>query len=64
MKTPIYIKHRVGTCMVCGAPILDAGWTADPNGWAHAMPLNQVLPIYTSGGHMIIYGACAMVLTE
>jgi len=38
MITRVYIRHKVGRCPICGAPILDAGWTDDLRGWTHAVP--------------------------
>jgi hypothetical protein len=64
MKFPVYIRHKVGWCPVCGAPILDAGWTDDPNGWVHAMPLYEVLPITPAAGiQSSTVPPCAMALS-
>ena len=32
----ICLRHVAGWCPVCGAAILDAGYTDDPDLWEHA----------------------------
>ena len=32
----VYLRHKVGRCPVCGAPILDSGYDDDPEKWEHA----------------------------
>jgi hypothetical protein len=33
----IHVRHKVGRCPVCGAPILDSGYSDDPELWEHAI---------------------------
>jgi hypothetical protein len=35
MRNDIYISHITGRCSVCGCPILDCGYSDDPEKWEH-----------------------------
>ena len=35
MRSDIFISHQAGRCPVCGAPILDCGYSDDPALWEH-----------------------------
>lgn len=38
MTTDIFIQHVVGRCPVCGCPMLDCGYSDDPQLWEHSLP--------------------------
>ena len=41
MPDPVYLRHKVGWCPVCGAPILDSGYDDDPEKWEHAETMGK-----------------------
>jgi hypothetical protein len=39
----IYISHVVGRCPICGAPIIDNGYSDDIEEWDHVWTVSQWL---------------------
>ena len=35
MRSDIFISRQAGRCPVCGCPILDSGYSDDPEEWEH-----------------------------
>lgn len=38
MREAVCIRHVVGWCPACGEPVLDGGYSDDPELWQHAWP--------------------------
>jgi hypothetical protein len=66
MITPVYIRHKVGWCPICEAPMLDVGWTDDPDGWIHSWPwyAPHYRPRDPKQPHNLSFGPCAMMLSR
>ena len=63
LVTPIYVRHIIGRCPVCGGPLLDAGWTDDLRGWTHSVPACNGRPIKPTP-RALGYGPCTMELSR
>jgi hypothetical protein len=43
MKQDVHVRHAVGRCPVDGVPILDSGYSDDPELWEHSWPAHPEL---------------------